>query len=1052
MFGKKIIFRKQPLLFLKHCVRTLMWTVLIGSLILNVFPVSFAHAADSKQSAAASAEIPDPGLGNLLVNPGFEQVSGGKPVNWVMFNTSTYQSVPNMVYSGSYSVKLTNNLVGNGVRSAKIDISPGILYKASVYSYNESGGSQLYLEFWDRNNTRVGVKTTGQSVPQAWTRMEAELAAPSNAVTATVLMYQNASNKGIAYYDDATLTIEPTTLLFTGLKERSRSPGLESDTAGEALLLRNVQPGQFAEYELPVAGSGIFDISLEGLTSAAGGQADVLLDGELIGRLDSYGQDGGTTRQLWSRSLSAGTHNLKLVGAGMHPDSAGSDLLPLRVTLFLNVIKEKLQRLNDDLDRAQDLLEAANAKLLPGNAAADRYLHSKSAELAGKIQSLRDRGEQPDIDYAGATALVNEAGKLVWDIKRFTNFAEVRQAQPGGNFGLASADSMALVYPLDLPCQCSVGPASVALAQGEYENIQAVVMPYGEDLTAVIAQVTGVTGPDGESVPESMLHVAVAPLGSVNVTPTNSYSIPASANSPGNYYGWTPDPVRSDLSSVDVPSGTMQPYWIEMYANAHIKPGTYRVRIAFQAANATAQTMDVQVKVWPFEIADRPKLAMSMTTNPQSFYLTYGITDPVEQERMKDKYFDFLETFKIEPDLIYRNTPPTVEELQKIESKWGLRQFNVLYIDPRVGFDLSKPETWQTRIDYLLNTIGDAMVEYEQAGLADKAYIYGFDETRVEYNKLVKEILRQVKARFPNVPVMSTYLDGTLGVQSGLEGLIDIWVPGVQAINQSAKAAAQQRGDQVYWYLHVSVRSPNPNWFNGYLPSDTRVLLGPLSHKFQFDGFLYYNINRWIGRTPMSDGVLSNWDPRTYPNADGDGSLYYPGPDGPLASQRLHNFRDGMEDYNLLEELQGVIDRAEAGGESGDVLADARELLHAGAVAANERTYTQSPAAYREWREQVAGMLVKLSKPIAADRLQERLNAYVASGDVEQPLIAQLNNNLAQAVHHQQKKRTVQAVKSLEDFLKHINNPAQQGSISESAKSMLTTAVQRLIAIWQSPE
>ncbi|MFK7691415.1 FIMAH domain-containing protein [Paenibacillus sp. HJGM_3] len=1012
--------------------------------------MSFAQAADSQQSAAASAVVPDPGLGNLLANPGFEQVSGGKPVNWVMFNTSTYQSVTNMVYSGSYSVKLTNNLVGNGVRSAKIDISPGIVYKASVYSYNESGGSQLYLEFWDRNNTRVGVKTTGQSVPAAWTRMEAELAAPSNAVTATVLMYQNASNKGVAYYDAASLTIEPTTLSFTGLKERSRSPGLESGTVGEAVLLKNVQPGQFAEYELPVAGTGIYDISLEGLTSAAGGQADVLLDGELIGKMDYYGQDGGRTRLAWSKSLSVGTHILKLAGAGKNPDSAGSDLLPLRVTLFLNVIKEKLQRLNDDLDSAQNLLDAANAKLLPGDAAADRYLHAKSAELAGTIQSLRDRGRQPDVDYAGAIALVNEAGKLVWDIKRFTNFAEVRLAQPGGSFGMATADSMELVYPLDLPCLCTTDPATVSLAQGEYENIQAVVMPYGEALTAVTAQVAGVIGPDGEAVPESMLHVAVSPLGSVNVKPTSSYSIPATANSPGNYYGWTPDPVRSDLSSVDVPAGTMQPYWIEMHAGALIKPGTYRVKVAFQAANTPVQTMDIQVKVWPFEIADRPKLATSMTTNPQSFYLTYGITDPEEQERMRDRYLDFLETFKIEPDLIYRNTPPTVEELKKIESKWGLRQFNVLYIDPRVGFDLNKPETWQTRIDYLLNTIGDAMAEYELAGLADKAYIYGFDETRAEYNKLVKEILRQVKARFPNVPVMSTYLDGTLGVQSGLEGLIDIWVPGVQAINQSAKAAAQQRGDQVYWYLHVSVRSPNPNWFNGYLPSDTRVLLGPLSHKFQFDGFLYYNINRWIGRTPMSDGILSNWDPRTFPNADGDGSLYYPGPDGPLASQRLHNFRDGMEDYNLLEELQVRIDHAEASGESSDVLAEARDLLHAGAIATNERTYTKSAGAYREWREQVAGMTVKLSKTIAVNRLQELLSAYETSGDLKMPLLAQLNNNLTQAVDHQQKGQAAQAVKSLEDFQKHLNNPALQGSISETARTMLIAHVERLMAIWQS--
>ncbi|MEF3303797.1 FIMAH domain-containing protein [Paenibacillus sp. GYB003] len=1028
--------------------RPFIWT-LLASLLFDAFAFAVVAFADDARETVSPSATSYAASANLVANPGFEQVSGGKPSDWVMFNTSTYQSVTNTVYSGSYAVKLTNNLVGNGLRSSKIAVKPGIAYKASVYSYNESGGSQLYLEFWDRNNVRIGVKTTGQSIPAAWTKMEASLAAPANAVTATVLLYQNASNKGVAYYDDASLTIEPTSTPFAALTELSRSPGVESGTAGEALLLTNVRPGQFVEYELPVAAAGFYDIRLAGAASPSGGRAHVLLDGEPIGEIDFYGPDGGRTELVVSKPLAAGKRVLKLQGAGKHADSAGYDLLPAQIVLFLDLIAENVQRVEADLDAAQSLLNAANAKLLPGGAPADLYLRARSTELANALQSLRERSRQPDIDYATSAALVAEAGKRIWEIKRFTNFAEVRHAQPGGGFGLATADSMALVYPLDLPCLCRAEPAAVSLAQGEYESIQAVVMPYGEPLAGVNARVAAVSGPNGDAVPASMLRVDVAPLGSVNVKPTGQYSIPASANSPGSYYGWTPDPIRSDLAEVDVPAGTMQPYWIELYASPLLPPGKYRASIAFRANGLPAQSLDLQVDVWPIELDDRPKLATSMTTNPQSFYATYGITDPAEMERMKNVYFDFLETFKIEPDLIYRNTPPTVEELKRIESKWGLRQFNVLYIDPRVGFDLGKPETWQPRIDSLLNTIGAAMVEYEKAGLAHKAYIYGFDETRSEYNRLVKEILRQLKARFPNVPVMSTYLDRTLGAQSGLAGMIDIWVPGVEAIDHTARQTAQERGDLVYWYLHVSVKSPNPNWFNGYLPSDTRVLLGPLSHKLQLDGFLYYNINRWIGRAPMSDGVLSHWDPRTYPNADGDGSLYYPGPEGPLASQRLQNFRDGMEDYNLLEELENEIREAETRGAPGDVLADARVLLGAGAVATDERNFTKDPAAYRQWRDRVADMIVDLSKHTAPERIRKRMDAYEASGELKRPLLSQLDNNLKQAIHHFEQGRTEQAVKSLDDFLKHLSNAGLQSAVGEQAKTQLTADIRRLIAIWQ---
>ncbi|RKN84524.1 glycoside hydrolase domain-containing protein [Paenibacillus ginsengarvi] len=951
-------------MMLKRHVRAWIGAALLG-LLLNALSISSFVLADVS-SPAFAASAPFASSVNLVVNPGFEQVSGGKPANWVMFNTSTYQSVTNIVYSGTSSVKLTNNLVGNGLRSSPIAITPGIGYKASVYSYNESGSSQLYLEFWDRNNTRIAVKTTGQSVGGVWTRMEASLAAPAGAVTATVLMYQSASNKGVAYFDDASLVIEPTTVPFTGLTELSRSPGIETGTAGEALLLKNVQPGQFAEYELTVAGTGFFNVQLVGATSAAGGRAEVLLDGAALGTMDFYGPDGGRTELVSSKMLTAGKHALKLQAVDKRPESAGFDLLPQQVTLFLDVLAEKLQQANAELERGQTLLDAAKIKLLPGGAAADAYLRGQAAELANQLQLLRDRGRQPIPDLTAANSLIAEAGKLSWTIRRFANFVDVRYARPGDRFGLATADSMELVYPLDLPCQCATGPASVSLAQGEYENMQAVVLPYGETLTDVAAHVAAVVGPNGKAVPESLLRASVAPLGSVKVTATGQYSIPATVNSPGNYYGWTPDPIRTDLSRIKVPSGTMQPYWIELYASPQIEPGDYKVTVTFQAAGLPVESLDVTVKVWPIRIADRPQLATSMTTNPESIYLTYGVTDPEAKERLKDSYFDFLETFKIEPDLIYRNTPPTVAELKKIESKWGLHQFNVLYIDPRVGFDLSKPESWQQRIDYLLGTIGDAMAEYEQAGLADKAYIYGFDETRTEYNALVKEILRQIKARFPNVPVMSTYLDSTLGAQSGLAGLIDIWVPGVQAINHNARATAQQRGDQVYWYLHASVKSPNPNWFNGYLPSDTRVLLGPLSHKFNLDGFLYYNINRWIGRKPMSDGILSNWDPRTYTNADGDGSLYYPGPNGPLASQRLQNFRDGMEDYNLLEVLGERIDQAQQRGDAAELLTAARKLLAADSVATDQANFTKNAALYRLWREDVAAMIIRLSNPGSA--------------------------------------------------------------------------------------
>ena len=53
----------------------------------------------------------------------------------------------------------------------------------------------------------------------------------------------------------------------------------------------------------------------------------------------------------------------------------------------------------------------------------------------------------------------------------------------------------------------------------------------------------------------------------------------------------------------------------------------------------------------------------------------------------------------------------------------------------------------------------------------------------------------------------------------------------------------------------------------------------------------------------------------TYPAGNGDGSLFYPGEDGPLPSLRLYRTRDGIEDYDLLCLAREALGAAEEAGE-----------------------------------------------------------------------------------------------------------------------------------------
>ncbi|WP_158560245.1 DUF4838 domain-containing protein [Paenibacillus contaminans] len=68
---------------------------------------------------------------------------------------------------------------------------------------------------------------------------------------------------------------------------------------------------------------------------------------------------------------------------------------------------------------------------------------------------------------------------------------------------------------------------------------------------------------------------------------------------------------------------------------------------------------------------------------------------------------------------------------------------------------------------------------------------------------------------------------------------------------------------------------------------------------------------------------------------------------------------------------------------------------------------------------------------------EERLQQYEASGDVQKPLAKQLGNALKQVRHHLDKGSVTQALKKMEDFIKHLENDALQKFISEAAKNQL---------------
>ncbi|MBO0881157.1 MAG: DUF4091 domain-containing protein, partial [Mycobacterium sp.] len=615
---------------------------------------------------------------------------------------------------------------------------------------------------------------------------------------------------------------------------------------------------------------------------------------------------------------------------------------------------EQMQ-LGPRIDAQQTALRQATQQIPGSNDGADTALRTQAKTLADSLSTLKAQASQPDLDLTTAQNLNQQVQTATENVQRLDGVIAARRADPGNNqYGTVTADSMSLIYPTDRPCDCATTPATLQLARGEYQSEQVAIIPYADKLSGLSVKVASITGPRPHTNP---LTVTADPVGFLNVTPTAAYN--GTKDQSGWYTGWTPDPIRDDLSQVDIPAGSYQPYWITVHASTQAPSGHYHVKLAVSGTNVRPETVTLTADVWPFTVPDRPDLTTSFEFEPTIIPQLYGLTDPAQTTAKLRQYEDFLETYKMEPGNIYADTPPTVDDLEYIKNKWGLKHFNVLYLN-YTQINLKDPSSWSAQINTWVTTISTAMAEYAKAGLDKYAYVYGFDEVTPAYYPVMRQTLTAIKQRFPNLPVASTVRDNSMGPGSGLTGLVDIWAPQMDLYQQSSAGAAHVRGDQVYWYPDIATGHPYPNWFNGYPPIDTRMMLGPMSHQSGVDGVLYYKVDRWINHPLLEDGVYSNWDPATFSTTAGDGSLFYPGRKGPLASIRLANFRDGMQDYNLLDLLSDRITHAPADVPAAE-LAKARSLLTAQSVVRSDTDYTEDPATYRNWRSAVAGEIVRLT-------------------------------------------------------------------------------------------
>jgi hypothetical protein len=413
------------------------------------------------------------------------------------------------------------------------------------------------------------------------------------------------------------------------------------------------------------------------------------------------------------------------------------------------------------------------------------------------------------------------------------------------------------------------------------------------------------------------------------------------------------------------------------------KPGVYRGLVTIRPDNCAEQTVGLELTVRPFSLPLRGELKTAFCIcagmweswyQPEEvkrrlglphehghgpLYTSYECEDVLPREKWLEMY-DFLLAHRLSPTTIYSG-------LKNGRTRVVPRREDMQYC-----YDRGMNATCLASVDVLPQDpeAADAYMRELEAWLADwnqfieekdwpdfTWYVHGFDESDMRQNHeetvdpSIRRVFGMIGEKFPRIGRESANPLNPAHV-----GYFDIWTPVTPQWRPELRRR-QAAGDEVWAYVCCWPVRPYANLFIDFPGVDPRILPWQY-YQHGVTGFLYYLINH---HEPQENWNMAApkwpdrpWDPFSF-NTNGDGILIYPGPDAtPLASTRLENLRDGIEDYEALAMLSQLVERLESAGGHEGLVTEAREVLAVRPDVSRSWTeYSQDPGVIARARAEV---------------------------------------------------------------------------------------------------
>lgn len=550
-----------------------------------------------------------------------------------------------------------------------------------------------------------------------------------------------------------------------------------------------------------------------------------------------------------------------------------------------------------------------------------------------------------------ATGTVWHDGVLLTEVQPAEALPSENRPERSTGVATWAVNPIVKVFREDTP-PAAAALASVTAAGGEQEPVQ-VALRSGAPVSGVRVVVDAPTGPGGRK----LARYEVGLVGYVPIDQaTNYYSdrgpaytrkVPSGPAGSDGWPGWWPDPILPG-DRFDLAAGRTQPVWVTFSIPRGCPAGLYKGAVRFVARGKLLARMPVTVRVWGFDLPERPSLKAIYDCRQSG--PMWQIAGKSEQE-VRQAFWRFMADRRtcpdsVKPDPEFRMADGVVtadftdydkaarvyfDELHLPHSytpwffysfgwghlpteKLGLQPYAGAY--PFEGADRRKlnpayKKAYQDALRLFWNHV-------KEKGWADRITLYISDEpfdTDAKIRDQMLAVCEAIREVDPAIPIYSS----TWHHQPAWDGALSVWGIGHYGVVPEATMRRIQSGGAAIWWTT-----------DGQMCTDTPTcaierLLPHYAFKYGASAYEFWGVD-WLTYDPYQRGwhqfLMHDFGPGVpkeyvrYPN--GDGFLAYPpGPrklDRPVTSVRLEQAREGMEDYEILTLLRRAIETARKSG------------------------------------------------------------------------------------------------------------------------------------------